>query len=183
MQEASVPRSPVPALSLAEVNALPVADFVRVFGPVLEHSPRYAERAADARPFSTLADLHAAFTGAILADDVAAQLALIRAHPDLAGKAARAGDLTRESASEQASAGLDRLTDEEYDEFFRLNAAYHERFGLPFVVCVRNHTRASILAQARERLGHTPDQERAAALREIAEIARHRLRALVREEG
>lgn len=173
-----------PLLTLAAVNALPLPDFVRVFGGVLEHSPRYAERVGLARPFASVAALSAAFAAAAQADGPAEQLALIRAHPDLAGKAARAGELGAESASEQASAGLDRLSAQEYAEFHRLNAAYHARFVMPYVVCVREHSKASILAGAAERLHHTPEQEREVALREIGKIARLRVLDLVGpEEG
>jgi OHCU decarboxylase len=172
------------ALTLNDVNALPLLEFVRVFGGVLEHSPRYAERVERERPFGSVEALASAFTGAVQADSPAEQLALIRAHPDLAGKAALAGEVTAESASEQASAGLDRLSAEEYAEFHRLNAAYHARFDMPYIICVREHTKASILAGAEARLGHTPEQERATALREIGRIARLRVLDLVRwEEG
>jgi len=103
------------------------------------------------------------------------KLALIRAHPDLAGRAAIEGTLTRSSENEQASAGLDRLTPDEYEAFTRLNAAYRERFGFPFVVCAREHTKESILRVAAERLAHTRDEEVRVALEEIAKIARLRL--------
>jgi OHCU decarboxylase len=103
------------------------------------------------------------------------QLALIRAHPDLAGKAAVAGELTAESTREQSSAGLDRLTPEEFARFTELNTAYRERFAFPFIICVREHTKASILGQFAERLGHSHDQEIAFALGEVAKIARLRL--------
>ncbi|SMB79035.1 2-oxo-4-hydroxy-4-carboxy-5-ureidoimidazoline decarboxylase [Deinococcus hopiensis] len=169
-------------LTLPEINALPLPEFVRLFAGVLEHSPRYAERVATQRPFSTVEALAAAFVGTLQTDTPEQQLALIRAHPDLAGKAALAGDVTPESASEQASAGLDRLTPGEYAEFQRLNAAYHERFGLPYVVCVREHTKASILTGAAERLNHSPEQERVTALREIGKIATLRVLDLVRQD-
>ncbi|MBX6342995.1 MAG: 2-oxo-4-hydroxy-4-carboxy-5-ureidoimidazoline decarboxylase, partial [Thermomicrobiaceae bacterium] len=107
------------------------------------------------------------------------QRALIRAHPDLAGRLAVAGELTAESAREQASAGLDRLSPEEFAEFTRLNQAYRERFGFPFVICVRDHSRESILAAFRARLANSEEQEVATALREIARIAELRLRDLV----
>lgn len=169
-------------LSVQAVNALTAAEFVQVFGSVLEHSPRYAERVALRRPFDSAESLAAAFCEELLRDDPASQLSLIRSHPDLAGKAALAGDLTAESASEQASAGLDRLSPEEYAEFHRINAAYHARFDMPYVVCVRDHTKQSILAGAAGRLEHSPEQERTAALREIGRIARYRILDLVRQD-
>jgi OHCU decarboxylase len=103
------------------------------------------------------------------------QLDLIRAHPDLAGKAAIAGDLTDDSRREQSSAGLDNLTPEQFATFTRLNAAYRARFGFPFIVCVREHTRDSILASFETRLGNDAEQERARALEEIGKIAHLRL--------
>lgn len=169
-------------LPLSAVNALPQAEFVRVFGGVLEHSPRYAERVGSERPFASVEELAAAFTAAVLADTPEQQLALIRAHPDLAGKAALAGEVTRESASEQASAGLDRLSPEEYAEFHRVNQAYHAKFDMPYIVCVRENTKQSILAGAAARLENTPTQERETALREIGKIARLRVLDLVAQD-
>jgi urate oxidase len=169
-------------MNLAEINQLSPQAFLEHFAGVLEHSPRYAERAAHERPFLSFEALHRAFVRAIQADTSEAQLELIRAHPDLAGKAAIAGELTSESASEQASAGLNRLTPEEYAEFSRINSAYHAKFEMPYIVCVREHTKASILAGAAERLEHDLPSERAKALEEIGKIARLRLRDLV-EDG
>jgi urate oxidase len=169
-------------VNLAEINQLSPQSFLEHFSRVLEHSPRYAERAAIQRPFSSFEALHRAFVTAIQADTPEAQLELIRAHPDLAGKAAIAGELTSESASEQASAGLDRLTPEEFAVFTRVNLAYRSKFEIPYIVCVREHTKASILAGAVERLGHDLPTERATALEEIGKIACLRLRDLV-EDG
>lgn len=169
-------------LTLDEVNALSQPEFVERFSGVLEHSPQYAERAAAARPFRNVEEVADAFRKAIEADDLDAQRALIRAHPDLAGKAALAGELTAESASEQSSAGLDRLTPEEYAEFHELNAAYHEKFNFPYVVCVRENTKETIFAGARRRLSHTPGEEQRAALHEIGRIARLRVLDLVTPE-
>jgi OHCU decarboxylase len=107
------------------------------------------------------------------------QLGLIWAHPDLAGKAAIAGELTAESAREQASAGLDRLTPEEYEDFHRLNTAYRGKFGFPFIVCAKEHTKETILADAAARLGHSRPQEIETQLDEITKIARLRLQDLV----
>lgn len=169
-------------LSLADVNALPLAEFVRTFGGVLEHSPRYAERVGEARPFARVEDLAAAFTAAVLADPPEQQLALIRAHPDLAGKAALAGEVTAESAAEQASAGLDRLSPGEYAEFHRVNQAYHAKFDMPYIVCVRENTKDTIMSGAATRLQNSPSAERETALREIGKIARLRVLDLVRQD-
>jgi OHCU decarboxylase len=108
-------------------------------------------------------------------------LELIAGHPDLAGRVAVAGGLTPESTAEQASAGLDRLTEEELQRFTRLNSAYTARFGFPFVIAVRDHTKDSILAAFEERLGHSAAEERSAALAQIKLIARHRLDGMVSE--
>jgi 2-oxo-4-hydroxy-4-carboxy-5-ureidoimidazoline decarboxylase len=161
--------------TLDQLNAIDRAGFVAALGGIYERSPWVAERAAAARPFATVADLHAAMQAAVAAAAADEQLALIRSHPELAGRVARAGAMTSESRHEQGSLGLDRLSDAEFARFERLNAAYGERFGFPFIVCVRRHTRDSILDQFERRLGNGPDAERAAALAEIGLIARLRL--------
>lgn len=162
-------------LTLAQINQLDCADFVARLGFVFEQSPWVAERAWPARPFADRDELHRVLCTAMQAAPAEQQLALIRAHPDLAGKAAIDGDLTPESTREQRSAGLDRLTPEEFARFTTLNAAYRERFAFPFIVCVREHTKASILDSFVKRLEHTREQEIATALGEIAKIARLRL--------
>ncbi|WP_233218683.1 factor-independent urate hydroxylase [Deinococcus arcticus] len=170
------------ALPLSTLNRLSPQQFAAHFAGVLEHSPHYAAQVAAARPYRDAESVAQAFAHAVQASAPEEQLALIRAHPDLAGKAALAGELTPESTREQAGAGLDRLSPEEYAEFQALNAAYHARFALPYVVCVREHTKASIFEGARRRLGHTPEEERAAALHEIGRIARLRVLDLVAPE-
>jgi OHCU decarboxylase len=158
------------------INQLDRRDFVERFGPLFEHSPWVAEAAWSDRPFTDAEELFEALRAAMYAAPRDRQLALIRAHPDLAGKAAVEGSLTRHSTREQASAGLDRLTPDEYEAFTRTNEAYRARFGFPLVVCVREHTKESILRTATERLGHSPDEEVRVALGEIAKIAHLRLR-------
>jgi 2-oxo-4-hydroxy-4-carboxy-5-ureidoimidazoline decarboxylase len=167
------------ALSLRELNASDRAAFTRAFGAIIEQSPWVAERAWTTRPYATVRDLHAAMMAALRESPAERRIAVLRAHPDLAGKAARLGALSPSSVAEQASAGLDRLTEEEYERFHRLNAAYRERFGFPFIIAVRHHDRAGILAAFERRLGHTPEQEIEAALDEVAAIAWLRLQALV----
>jgi OHCU decarboxylase len=164
--------------SMEGVNELTREGFVERFGPLFEHSPWVAEDAYSDRPFASREELFEALRAAMYAAPRERQLALIRAHPDLAGRAAIEGTLTSSSRHEQASAGLDRLTPDEYEAFMRTNAAYHERFGFPFVVCVREHTKESILRVAAERLEHTRDEEVRVALEEIAKIARLRLEDL-----
>ncbi len=166
-------------MTLEEVNRLGREEFVSRFGPVFEGSPWVAEQAWEARPFGNLCGLHVAMVEAVSEAPNERQMALIRAHPDLAGKAAVAGELTPESTREQASAGLDRLTPEEYEAFTRLNTGYREKFGFPMIVCVREHTKESILAQAEARMEHSREEEIEVALGEIAKIARLRLQDLV----
>jgi OHCU decarboxylase len=157
------------------INGLDHAAFVERFGALFEHSPWVAEFAWHDRPFADKEALYDALVASMYAAPRERQLALIRAHPDLAGKAAIEGSLTASSTREQASAGLDRLTPDEYDAFTRTNTAYRERFGFPFVVCAREHTKESILRVAAERLANTEDEEFRVALEEIAKIARLRL--------
>ena len=161
------------------INKLGRAEFVERFGPLFEHSPWVAEAAWRNRPFRDREELYEALVTAMHAAPRERKLALIRAHPDLAGKAAIDGSLTESSTREQASAGLDRLTPDEYAAFTRTNSAYRERFGFPFVVCAREHTKESILRVASERLANSEDEEIRVALEEIAKIARLRLEDLL----
>lgn len=151
------------------------AAFVARFGGVFEGSPWIAERAWASRPWDGAGALHAAMVRVVDAAPREDRLALIRAHPDLAGQAAIADALTPESTREQAAAGLDRLTPAQHADVLALTAAYRERFGFPFVVCAREHTADTIIAAARERLDHDPDDEERTALAEIAKIAALRL--------
>ena len=170
-----------PTLAIADVNAMGSGEFAAALGDLFEHSPWVARAAFGRRPFASVAGLHGALEAAVRAAPRERQVALIRAHPELAGREARAGELTAASTGEQARAGLDRLTAEELGELEAVNRAYRERFGFPLIVCVREHTKDSILAWGRARLGHTADDEVATAIGEIAKIAGLRLRDLVRE--
>jgi len=152
---------------------------VAVFGGVFERSPWVAEGAWAAAPFHGLDRLHAAMVAAVRAAPRARQLALIRAHPDLAGKAAMAGEVTTQSRAEQAGAELDRLTPAQYARFQALNRAYRERFGFPFILAVKGLDKAQILESFVERLGNPPEAELDRCLNEIAKIARFRLSDLV----
>ena len=160
------------------VNQLDRPAFVQRFGPLFEHSPWVAEAAYANGPYADRQAVLQGLTEAMYAAPKERQVALVRAHPDLAGKAAIEGSLTDSSTREQAAAGLDRLTPDEYEAFTRTNAAYRTRFGFPFVVCAREHTKESILRVAAERLEHTHDEEVRVALGEIAKIARLRLEDL-----
>ncbi len=163
-------------IPISQVNDLSEGEFVSRLGSIYEHSPWVAEQAWNARPFASLDDLRGAMVEAVRAAPEERKMALIRAHPDLAGKAAVAGELTRESEGEQASAGLDRLSAEEYGAFASMNRDYREKFGFPMIVAVRRHgSKESILRNARERLGNSRETEIETALGEIHEIARLRL--------
>lgn len=165
--------------SLDSLNAASEADFTAALADIYEHSPWVAQQAATRRPLATLADLHQAMIAAVRAAPADARLGLMKAHPDLAGKAARAGNLTADSTNEQASVGLDRLTDEEFARFHRLNDAYQTKFGIPFIVCVRRHTKDSILSEFERRLAHGSEGEMETALGEIFRITALRLDARV----
>ena len=168
-------------MKLAALNEATQEAFVAALGTVFEHSPWIARAACASRPYASRQALHEAMLAAIEQADEAAQLALIRAHPDLAGKAARAGALSEHSSREQSGVGLDRLSDPEFERFHRLNGAYRERFGFPFVIAVKGHTRQSILDAFEARLANTPAVERAEALRNIALIGQFRLFDLVED--
>ncbi len=161
--------------TLAQINTLDRAAFVAALGHLFEHSPWVAEETWAGRPFPDAAALHSALCATLRAAKRDRQLALIRAHPDLAGRLARQNQLTAESTREQASAGLNRLSAEELANFQGLNAAYLARFGFPFVICARLNNRATILAAMQARLGHSAEAEFATALAEIEKIARLRL--------
>ena len=162
-------------IALAVVNNLGRDTFVAALGPLFEGSPWIAEATWPARPFASVDRLHQALCATMYAAPTDRQVALIQAHPDLAGKAAIAGELTAESAREQSSAGLNQLSPEQFATFTRLNAAYREKFGFPFVICAREYSAGSILEHFASRLEHPRDQEIATALGEIAKIARLRL--------
>ena len=171
--------SGAPPLTLARLNSMNRTGFTTALGFAFELSPWVVERAWDERPFASLDTLHAAMMAGLETSSTADKLALIRAHPELAGKAAIAKDLTAESLSEQASAGLDRLTAEEFERFHALNAAYGARFGFPFIICVRLNDKASILAAMQARLAHDETAEIAEALRQISLISQLRLQDAV----
>ena len=162
-----------------ELDRLSRADFVEKLGSIFEHSPWVAEGVADARPFGTIEELHAAMVAVVMAAGPERQLALLQAHPELAGKLARAGGLTQASAGEQASVGLDKLDEAEIARFDRANAIYRDRFGFPFIIAVKaQRDRRAILDAIETRATHDRATELATALAEVAKIARFRLEAL-----
>jgi OHCU decarboxylase len=160
---------------LNELNLASVDAFVAALGHLFEHSPWVAAETWPRGPFRDAAHLHAELCRTLQAAAPERQLALIRAHPDLAGRLAQQRQLTAESTREQASAGLDRLTDAELADFQARNGAYLRKFGFPFVICARLNAKDAILAAMRERSAHTLEQEYAAALAEIEKIAWLRL--------
>ena len=164
--------------SLTQLDALTRDEFTRVVGPVFEHSPWIAEAAWQKRPFDSVEKLHDTLCEIVRAGGEEKQLALIRAHPDLVGRLALTGQLTKESTGEQAGAGLSQLTPEEVQLFQANNAAYKEKFGFPFVICARLNKKDAILNGFKLRLNNSRAQESQAALTEIFKIAELRLRDL-----
>lgn len=162
-------------MTLDEINALDGVAFTAALGHLFEHSPWVADETWPGRPFRDAAHLHGALCATMRGAARERQLALVRAHPDLAGRLARQRQLTAESTREQASAGLNRLGDEELQAFQEKNDAYRARFGFPFIICARLNAKAAILAAMESRLENPPEAEFAAALGEIEKIARLRL--------
>jgi 2-oxo-4-hydroxy-4-carboxy-5-ureidoimidazoline decarboxylase len=162
-------------VALGSLNAADEAAFIAALGGVYEHAPWVTQAAWHQRPFVTLAGLHAAMMATVRAAPEEQRLALIKGHPDLAGKAARAGAMTADSQAEQASAGLERLSEAEFAQFHRLNAAYREKFGIPFIICARRHGKDSILQQFERRLRNSMADETKTALAEVFRIAALRL--------
>ena len=163
-------------MTLADLNAADRDRFVRALGSIFEDSPWVAERTWPRRPFASVDALHAAMTGEVAAVHRAAQLALLCAHPDL-GTRARMSDA---SSGEQAGAGLDRLTTDEFARLQQMNTAYREQFGFPFLFAVKGSTKHDIFAALERRLPASVDEEIAEALRQISRIARFRLDDLIR---
>jgi 2-oxo-4-hydroxy-4-carboxy-5-ureidoimidazoline decarboxylase len=168
-------------VALETLNKVDAAAFVQAIGEVFEHSPWVAERAAAHRPFSTVEALHGAMFAEVARAPFEAKREFVACHPELSGEAMQSGRMTADSVSEQQSAGLDRMAAADLERFGQLNAQYRCRFGFPFVLCVRRHTRASILAEFARRVAADPESEFEAALREIFYITR--LRVTERVDG
>lgn len=162
-------------ISLHDANRMEEDAFVDAFGDVAEHAPWVAAEAGDRRPFSSRTAMIEAFTKAVQDAGKSRQRALLLAHPDLAGRAAVAGDLTRESKSEQAGAGLDKLTPAQFRHFTEQNTAYRERHGIPFILAVRGATAHDIMKSFDERIDNPPDVEFGTALAQVERIIRFRL--------
>ena len=165
-------------LDLNAINKMDRAAFTKILGGIFENSPWVAQKAWDARPFASLAELHAAMVAVVQDASINQQVALLRAHPDLAGKEAQAGDLTDSSKVEQASAGLNAVSKEEFARLNKLNADYRAKFGFPFIIAVRNHTKEGIFFEFERRLANHTDTEFANDLQQVYAIAELRLNKL-----
>ena len=162
---------------LSQLNDAPLDEFVRVVGSVYEHSPHFAQRAAARRPFAKADDLRHALRAEVDESSDEEKLALIKAHPDLVGRAV----LTAESQGEQAAAGLTDLSPDEVASFRRQNAAYREKFGFPFIICARMNKKDAILEAFPPRLQNSPETEIQTALGETHKIAALRLHDILWE--
>jgi 2-oxo-4-hydroxy-4-carboxy-5-ureidoimidazoline decarboxylase len=160
---------------IATLNQMPQVDFVAALGDVFEATPNIALQAWLGRPFADVDGLHRAMANCVDAMSASEKLALIQAHPDLGARV----KMAEASVKEQAGVGLDRLSAEEFEQFQLLNQQYKARFGIPFIVAVKNHTKASILASFECRLQHSSNVEMTQALAEIKQIARFRILDLV----
>lgn len=169
-------------VDMAAINAMDQAKFVETFGGIFEHSPWVAEAAYGTKPFGSVDAMHAAMVAVARTAPAPKQIALLQAHPDLAGKEAQAGSLTASSTTEQASAGLNALTKEEMAEISRLNGAYKAKFGFPFIIAVRMHTKEGIFFEFNRRLKNDTAVEYANDLQNVYAITRLRLRKLLKED-
>ena len=165
--------------AIQNVNRMDESTFVSVFGSVFEHSPWVAEAAWQLRPFTSLDALHLAMNSIVHAAGQRRQMTLIKAHPELAGRLARSGQLTAESRSEQAQAGLTSLPDDLTKQMLELNSSYQKKFGFPFIICARLNNVATILQAMEDRLTNDSETEFKTALQEISKIARLRLADMI----
>lgn len=166
-------------MTLADVNAMDRDAFIHALGGVVEHSPWIAAQAWQARPFSSIDALHDAFVRELMETPAETQLAVMRAHPELAGKAAIRGEMTDDSRREQGGAGLTECSPAEFARLSALNKAYNARFGFPFIIAVKGLDRATIIQRFAERLEHDRAREFAEALAQIGRIVRLRLEAML----
>jgi 2-oxo-4-hydroxy-4-carboxy-5-ureidoimidazoline decarboxylase len=169
-----------PPLDLATLNAMERDAFVAALGPTFENAPWVAASAWPGRPFASVAALHNAMLNVVRQAPDDKKLAFLCGHPELAGREAQAGSMTTESVGEQKSAGLNALTSAELQEMQRLNRAYRERHGFPFIIAVRANTKQQIFEAMRARVAQDTEAERNAALQQIGLITRGRIDALVK---
>jgi 2-oxo-4-hydroxy-4-carboxy-5-ureidoimidazoline decarboxylase len=166
-------------MRLSDINALDRTSFVATLGGVFEHSPWIAERAYEDRPFAGVDELHSAMVDVVQTASRDEQLALIRAHPELAGRAMVRNQMTPDSTQEQSGAGLTSCSPEEYQRLVDLNARYNAKFGFPFILAVKGYDRAGVIAEFARRVERDVEAEFAEALKQIARITRFRLDALL----
>ena len=166
-------------VDMAPINAMDRAAFVVKFGAIFEKSPWVAEEAWEKRPFASPDDMHAGMVAVVKNAPATRQLALLQAHPDLAGKEAQAGTMTASSVAEQAGAGLNSLSPVEFAELTGLNATYKAKFGFPFIIAVRMHTKEGIFFEFKRRLQNDTQTEFANDLQNVYIITRLRLNKLL----
>ena len=166
-------------MNLDTLNEMDQAEFAQALADIFEHSPWIPALTWERKPFLTLDDLHQNLTKTVVEASETQQLALIRAHPDLAGKLAVAGELTDFSTAEQRSAQLDKLTSEQFEHMSAMNECYKLKFEFPFIICVKDHNQADIFEHFETRLNNGIKAERYAALKQIYRIAWHRLNDLI----
>lgn len=166
-------------MTLAQINGMDEAQFVRTLGGIYEHSPWVAQRAYARRPFASVATLHATMNDVVAQASSGEQLALLRAHPELAGKAAVRGELTADSTREQDGAGLTACSPGEYERLTELNRRYNAKFGFPFILAVKGYDRAGVIREFARRVELDRVSEIAEGLAQVARITRYRLDALL----
>lgn len=164
------------------LNRLSRGEFTDYLSDVFEHSPWIPDVAYKRRPFRTMDELLADMTAVVMEADEKPQLALLRAHPELAGKEAQAGELTTASDGEQSSVGLNALSRQELQQAVDLNKTYKEKFGFPFIIAVRQNTKQTIFSEMRRRTENDLETERQTALEQVCEIARIRIGEMIRDE-
>ena len=164
---------------MGAINGMDRAAFVQKFGGIFEKSPWVAEQAWDRKPFASVEDMHAAMVNVVKSAPLPSQLALLQSHPDLAGKEAQAGAMTASSVSEQASAGLNALSKAEIAQISDYNAAYKKKFGFPFIIAVRMHTKEGIFFDFSRRLQNDTQTEYANDLQNVYAITLLRLNTML----
>ena len=174
--------NPPDMVDLATLNQLDAAEFTGFLGGIYEHSPWVAQEAWPRRPFASLADLQSALAAVLDHASIDRQLGVLRAHPELAGKAAIRNELTADSRSEQSGAGLDRCSPEEFRRIQTANDAYHARFGFPFIIAVKGLDRVAIINAMELRLASSTALELAEAIRQVHRIAAFRLAQKIRAD-
>ena len=170
-------------MRLADINALDRSGFVAALADIFEHSPWIAERAYEARPFASVDELHRAMLRVVQSASRDEQLALIRAHPELAGRAMVRNEMTPDSTKEQSDAGLTSCSPEEYRRLVDLNARYNTKFGFPFILAVKGYDRGGVIAEFARRVERDVDTEFAEALKQIATITRFRLEGMTSDHS